>query len=410
MLRFFEKHLLPHRRKKNFLLEAFFFLYDFRVAWIIRNSNLFCCNWYVCTNLSPEQMVLKTYRIRGISVPVYSKLRRFLSHPIFHYVRKGVSLGYAPTVFFDGERYLDHYPAVRAAQLNPFYHYIRYGAVQGYESAGRIVLPLPELPELRAATGNRLGIADIGRQEFANLPPAGKITETIAVHLHLFYPQMTEYFISHLKAIPVPFDLYLSVCDSTISPERFRSSLPNLNQLVMEEVPNRGRNIAPLVAFGKRLTAYDFVCHIHSKQSPHSTALQNWPREMLDTLLGSEERVARILTLLKQDGKFFFAAPHPEAEPDPATGWSCNYDPAETILRRHTSFRISAFPVIDFPHGAMFWARGKALERLARLPFTPEDFPAEPIPPDGTLAHTLERLLLLLASDIPGKAYKAVTE
>jgi lipopolysaccharide biosynthesis protein len=47
----------------------------------------------------------------------------------------------------------------------------------------------------------------------------------------------------------------------------------------------------------------------------------------------------------------------------------------------------------DFPNGTMFWARPAALEPLFALNLAADDYPAEPLPKDGTLLHALERLL-----------------
>lgn len=54
----------------------------------------------------------------------------------------------------------------------------------------------------------------------------------------------------------------------------------------------------------------------------------------------------------------------------------------------------------------MFWARSDAVRSLLSLPLTYEDFPDEPLPPDGTIAHALERLILVLASNVPGRCYR----
>ena len=47
--------------------------------------------------------------------------------------------------------------------------------------------------------------------------------------------------------------------------------------------------------------------------------------------------------------------------------------------------------------GSFFWCRSKALARLWRREWKPEDFPAEPMPPDGTVSHAIERIFPFVA-------------
>jgi lipopolysaccharide biosynthesis protein len=54
---------------------------------------------------------------------------------------------------------------------------------------------------------------------------------------------------------------------------------------------------------------------------------------------------------------------------------------------------------IDFPVRTMFWARPKALAPLLRLDLTWDAYPHEPLSPDGTVLHALERLLPLVAEE-----------
>lgn len=52
---------------------------------------------------------------------------------------------------------------------------------------------------------------------------------------------------------------------------------------------------------------------------------------------------------------------------------------------------------LDFPLGTMFWARAAALKPLAELGLTPDDYPEEPLPDDGTILHAIERLMPSIA-------------
>ena len=59
--------------------------------------------------------------------------------------------------------------------------------------------------------------------------------------------------------------------------------------------------------------------------------------------------------------------------------------------------RLSADSLLDFPTGTMFWAKTEALRPLFDLGLTYQDFEAEEGQIDGTLAHAIERCLLLVA-------------
>ena len=53
----------------------------------------------------------------------------------------------------------------------------------------------------------------------------------------------------------------------------------------------------------------------------------------------------------------------------------------------------------NFPAGTMFWARTIALGPLFELGLSWDDYPAEPLPCDGSLLHAIERLLPCVAKN-----------
>jgi lipopolysaccharide biosynthesis protein len=70
---------------------------------------------------------------------------------------------------------------------------------------------------------------------------------------------------------------------------------------------------------------------------------------------------------------------------------------------------VSAGGYVDMPSGSMFWARPRALKPLLDLHLSFYDFPAEPLPTDGTIAHCIERLFLF-ACERAGYTWLKVTE
>jgi lipopolysaccharide biosynthesis protein len=234
----------------------------------------------------------------------------------------------------------------------------------------------------------------------------------IAIHLHLFHLEMLPEFAGYLNRVPLNFDLFVSVSEDvnreTIARE-LRKHVAQVTVVVVECVPNRGRDISALIVqFGPRLAKYDIIGHFHTKRTPHKKDLVDWRRNVLESLFGSDEsgsQVARIFQLLRSGTKVVYPEGQNYYVMD-QSGWSANRALAGRLLDIHTSLSVEDFAEIDFPQGSMFWAQAKCLREFLHLPLRYEDFPAEPIEADGTLAHALERLILVFASLHPGQCVR----
>ena len=237
-------------------------------------------------------------------------------------------------------------------------------------------------------------------------PPEGPIR--IAVHVHVFFPELLARILEGLDCVALPFDLFVSVPEGVSVPRE----LEGRPRCVVERCPNRGRDIAPLVcAFGKRLAAYDVVAHFHTKKSAHVVDRPDWLGHVIASLLGGRERVNGVLHMLG-NGYGMVAASDYVPVPEDPTGWMRNLSYAEDVVRRSglaVDLRRDYTPVF-FPQGSMFWARGDFLRRFLELPLTFDDFPAEPIGVDGSLAHALERLFFLWGTGTGLKVAKLVGE
>ena len=237
----------------------------------------------------------------------------------------------------------------------------------------------------------------------------GASTKRVAVHLHLYYQDMADSCLVYLNNIPYAFDLFVSVPEG-LDPQEIKDKatqqLAGAGGIVVEQVPNRGRDIAPfIIQFGDRLRAYDYVAHIHTKKSPRNTALAGWFDAIMSQLLGSQSRIAQIFKLLDDDGKVVYpAGRYTEAWDD--TGWSDNRDIAATLLGRMSRFDMADFPYVEFPQGFMFWAKTSAIADFLTLPIGYEAFPEEPLAHDATVAHALERILLICTTRSEGRNYR----
>lgn len=224
----------------------------------------------------------------------------------------------------------------------------------------------------------------------------------IAVVAHFFYLDLAEGVIGTLKNIPCDFDLYASAPAKTSEAiQRFlRNAFPDKN-IVFRTVPNRGFDIAPFVCeFREAYASYDLVLKLHTKKSSHRLWLKHWGEYLLKNLAGSPAIVDSILRMFEEDKTLGLVYPELIAPLEgelKGNSWHFDWDSCVALAER-----LKLPPLershLEFPAGSMFWFRPKALAPLFELGFAFKDFPGgRAIRRHGTLAHAIERLLVLIA-------------
>ena len=235
----------------------------------------------------------------------------------------------------------------------------------------------------------------IGSDEAAlPIPP----TLRIALHVHAYFPELLADIARRLEHNRVRPDLYVSVGDGDAA-RRATDLLGGLGgKLVVEVVPNRGRDIGPmLTVFGARLTRdYDVVGHVHTKKTldvADAAMGETWRGFLLENLLGGASAMADIiLGRMAADPSIGLVFPD-----DPyLVGWGRNLPFAQALCHKlGISGELPEHFV--FPVGTMFWARVDALRPLLESGLQWQDYPPEPLPYDGSMLHAMERLLPFLA-------------
>ena len=225
----------------------------------------------------------------------------------------------------------------------------------------------------------------------------------IAIQLHLFYLDLIDDFYAYLSNMPFEFDLLVSIVDDTkknLVQQKFQG-LPHLEHCIVRVVPNRGRDVAPfIIGFGDILDDYEYVAHIHSKKSLYTGAeQQKWRDYLLDSLLGSREKIQKIFAEFVKNERLGIVYPRPSVNiPYMAFTWLSNRAVGMYLLSR-LGVRPNATEYFDFSAGTMFWARTKAIHRIYSSGLRLDDFPEEKRQNDGTIAHAIERSLVLLVMD-----------
>lgn len=236
----------------------------------------------------------------------------------------------------------------------------------------------------------------ITSEEIAQPVPAAT---RIALHLHVYYPDLFPEILSRLSGNNIRPDLFVSVPTELVRDEVVDLLNGYSGKVIdIQIVPNYGRDIGPfLTTFGTVfLDRYDMVGHLHTKKAADlkdELIGKNWYRFLLENLLGGQRNMADIiLWRMTADPSIGMVFPD-----DPlVAGWKSNRHYAEVLGEQ---LGLDALPEsLVFPVGTMFWARVEALRPIFTLGLTWLDYPAEPLSDDGTILHALERLLPFVAA------------
>lgn len=231
-------------------------------------------------------------------------------------------------------------------------------------------------------------------EDFENI----KLNKTIAVQLHLFYPDLVEEFVEYLNNIPYKFDLFISVVDEDIIPiiKEKTCKINKVDKIEIKAVENRGRDVAPLIVeFGNKLGKYDYICHIHSKKSLYTgSELTGWRRTLLEGLMGNPKQVVDIFYQFETRPQIGLIYPETwSGLPYWGHNWLSNIKSRNELMEKLGFVDIQYDKYIDFPMGTMFWGRTEAIKDFFKGKIKLSDFAKEEGQVDGTIAHAFERCL-----------------
>lgn len=220
---------------------------------------------------------------------------------------------------------------------------------------------------------------------------------SIAVHVHLYYSDLLEEFCGYLDRIPETFDLFISCRQDADIPsiKKRAEQISHIGKVIIRRTPNRGRDIAPFyVLFGRELSQYEILLHIHTKKSLYTgEEKSDWRQWALNGVLKDEHSVKETLSLLRSSNAnagLVFGEMTPTL-PLMALHWLYNGGRGKEILQQlHIKFENH---MLFYPVGSFFWVKTKAIRPLFDMGMTYESFDEEKGQIDGTLAHALERII-----------------
>lgn len=224
-------------------------------------------------------------------------------------------------------------------------------------------------------------------------------TLRLGVHLHAFYLAECQQILNLLHQSMPACDLLITT-DSSDKQASIQKHLdqfadpPWQGRLTVQVVPNRGRNVAPLLREGMAfLEPCELALHLHTKRSLHQSFGSHWFEELLSTLVGDQQRTEAVIAAFACQPDLGLAIPQMGEFIRPYINWGANFDIASVIVRSlWPQHQLSIQAPLVFPPGMMFWFRPQALAPLASGLSLLEPLPLEPLLEDGTPLHALERL------------------
>lgn len=219
-----------------------------------------------------------------------------------------------------------------------------------------------------------------------NYPEISNIAPIATLIYHAFDAEDAIASIGWLRSCWKWRQIIVSFSGSSTDLEKVSTSCI-IDQLI--PVNNRGRNILPLLQICReRLEPDELVLHLHGKQS-----LAAW-REQLEQQLIRDPKARKHHQYWLSNPENGVIAPTTFADVKIHATWEGNFAIARDLFARAypKEKRLSPYNLLSFPAGGMFWFRARVLQRMANV-IEAADFPPEPMPPDRSVAHAIERLI-----------------
>lgn len=254
--------------------------------------------------------------------------------------------------------------------------------------------------------------------------PNDRVSEPIyqkrkcAIIIHLTYPKILKKAFEYIEKIPEEIDIYITskgeFCIEQIKKYLQQINRKNYKLLIAGE---RGRDISALLVTCKNiLMQYQYLCFVHDNKTRNNLGpdiigeCQMFAR--WDNAIKSSEYISQILNLFETHNHMGILIP-PVLYAGGIFGtiartWASSFQATCDLAKKlHLSVDIS-MDNYNYSLGTTFWCRPKALKKLFEADWSYEDFQEEPLAPDGTLSHAVERILLYAAQD--AGYYSAIIE
>ena len=225
----------------------------------------------------------------------------------------------------------------------------------------------------------------------------------VVIIAHLYYEDLFEECIAYLCNAPKGVDFIVTVDgeQKKILVEKiFKKAGRNCEVRIVEK---RGRDLSALFIGCKDVfKKYKYACFIHDKKSlREGMSIANGDaffHMIFENTLAGENYIKNILSAFENDKYLGLLVPPPPHHGNYrifiANYWTntCFAEALKLTKRMNIPDKFLNANLTPLAVGTVFWCRTEVLQKMSESNWKLEDFPAEPMPVDGTISHALERM------------------
>lgn len=243
----------------------------------------------------------------------------------------------------------------------------------------------------------------LGHKYIKRKPTVDLSNQKIAVHLHVFYVDLLEEFLSSFTHFHFAYDLFITTDCESKKEEILDILHQHNNQAQVFVTGNIGRDVLPMLKLKAELSQYDYVGHFHTKKSKEADfwAGESWRKELIsmlvkpaDTILSEFVRNPKIGLVIADIPTFFRYNKIVNAWNEHLIAPEMNDLWQKMGMSKSIDFET--FQTFVMSYGTFVWFKYSALKPLFDLDLTDKDVPSEPLPQNSIL-HAIERLLIYIA-------------
>ncbi|MBY5005383.1 rhamnan synthesis F family protein [Streptococcus suis] len=230
-------------------------------------------------------------------------------------------------------------------------------------------------------------------------------TKKVAVHLHVFYVDLLQEFLTAFTAFAFDYDLFITTDRKEKLAEIEEILAENSRAAEIVVTGNIGRDVLPMLKLKEALQNYDYVGHFHTKKSKEADfwAGESWRKELIamlvtpaNSILANMEAKDDLGLVIADIPTFFRFNKIVDAYNENQIAPAMNELWQKMGMTKAIDFNDMHTFVMSY--GTYAWFKYDALKPLFELDLTDEDVPAEPLPQNSVL-HAIERLLVYIAWD-----------